>query len=126
MPLGHQLKVPGLFATSGLTNPIPDSFFVRAHIAIKGTARSAHYHTPEDGMEFGINKLSQLKTMLCYAFGRATTVVSSPPHAKGKRKRVTKEWINEAKKAFGQSVSGSEAVWGKHYGKPFGDCDYEK
>lgn len=67
---------PELLVTEIVTNPKPFNFFLQSHLALKGTARSAHYHILEDGMELGKGKLPQLTMMLCYAFGRSATEVS--------------------------------------------------
>jgi hypothetical protein len=67
---------PGLLVTSIVTKPTPFNFFLQSHRAIKGTARSAHYHVLEDGMKFGAHNLPRITMMLCYAFSRATTGVS--------------------------------------------------
>ena len=66
----------GLLVTDVVTNPVPFNFFLQSHRAIKGTARSAHYHVLEDGMGIGETNLPNLTMMLCYAFSRATTGVS--------------------------------------------------
>jgi eukaryotic translation initiation factor 2C len=73
--LNGNLK-PGLLVTKVVTNPTPFNFFLQSHLALKGTARSAHYHVLEDGMNIGKKKLPELTMMLCYAFGRSTTGVS--------------------------------------------------
>jgi eukaryotic translation initiation factor 2C len=66
---------PGLFVDNVVTNPTPYNFFLQSHSAIKGTARSAHYHVLTDGMSLGRN-LPNITMMLCCAFGRATKGVS--------------------------------------------------
>lgn len=66
---------PGLLVDSVVTNPSPTNFFLQSHCAIQGTARAAHYHVLQDGMELSA-RLPNLTQMLCYAFGRATTGVS--------------------------------------------------
>jgi hypothetical protein len=83
--LNGNLK-PGLLVTKVVTNALPDNFFLQSHRAIKGTARSAHYHILEDGMRLGLDRTSKLTMMLCYAFSRATTGVSyvAPAYIAGK------------------------------------------
>ncbi|KAH7380265.1 Piwi domain-containing protein [Phaeosphaeria sp. MPI-PUGE-AT-0046c] len=67
---------PGLIVTDVITNKSPPNFFLQSHRAIKGTARSAHYHILEDGMGLKVHWISQITMQLCYAFCRATTGVS--------------------------------------------------
>lgn len=67
---------PDLLVTQGVTNPSYHKFFLQSHKAIKGTARSAHYHVLEDGMNIGIENFPKLTMMLCCAFSRATSGVS--------------------------------------------------
>lgn len=67
---------PGLLVTKVLTNPTPFNFFLQSHKAIKGTARSAHYHVLQDELGIGTYQLPRLTMKLCYAFSRATTGVS--------------------------------------------------
>jgi len=142
---------PGLLVTKVVTNPKPFNFFLQSHQAIKGTARSTHYHLLLDEMKIGEENLPRLTMMLCYAFGRATTGVSyvapayiadrlcergriylrewnmspemepkfelpSEKDANGKRKRVTKEDLDQAKKELAQKVTNDKILWGKNYG----------
>lgn len=68
---------PGLLVEKVVTNAKPQNFFLQSHCAIKGTARSAHYHVlkePED--EAKRLDIPPLSLMLCCTFGRATTSVS--------------------------------------------------
>ncbi|ORX99403.1 Piwi domain-domain-containing protein [Clohesyomyces aquaticus] len=67
---------PGLLVENVVTNPSPHSFFLQSHCAIKGTARSAHYHVLLDEMALSPTKIPDLTHMLCYAFPRATKGVS--------------------------------------------------
>lgn len=67
---------PGLLVENVVTSPIDHNFFLQSHGAIKGTARSAHYHALIDEMLLGRDHLPQLTNMLCFAFGRATKGVS--------------------------------------------------
>lgn len=67
---------PGLLVEDVVTNPIPYNFFLQSHQAIKGTARSAHYHALHDDMGLGADRLPSLTMLLCFAFGRATKGVS--------------------------------------------------
>lgn len=43
--------------------------------------------------------------------------------ANGKRTRISEEEMNEAKAKFAETLSKTESVWGKHYGK---DVDGQK
>lgn len=65
---------PGLLVDGYVTDPGHTNFYLQSHNAIKGTARSAHYHVLEN--EMNITKLHDLTHDLCYAFGRATKGVS--------------------------------------------------
>jgi hypothetical protein len=71
---------PGLLVDRAITDPDRYNFYLQSHQAIKGTARSAHYHVLVDEIGFGKNKmvgkLPDLTHQLCYAFGRATRGVS--------------------------------------------------
>jgi hypothetical protein len=71
---------PGLLVDRIVTDPDRVNFYLQSHQAIKGTARSAHYHVLVDDIGFGSNKdvgtLPDLTHQLCYAFGRATRGVS--------------------------------------------------
>jgi eukaryotic translation initiation factor 2C len=73
--LNGNLK-PGLLVTKVVTNAVPENFFLQSHRAIKGTARSAHYHILRDDLRLGLKRASELTMMLCYVFSRATTGVS--------------------------------------------------
>ncbi|KAF2122669.1 Piwi domain-containing protein [Lophiotrema nucula] len=67
---------PGLLVDDYVTTPTGVNFFLQSHCAIKGTARSAHYHVLKDGIGLGKDSLTEVTMMLCYAFGRATKGVS--------------------------------------------------
>lgn len=73
---------PGLFVGDFITDPIGNGslvesdFYLQSHQAIKGTARSAHYHVLRDDMKFKGKQLPILTHQLCYAFARATKGVS--------------------------------------------------
>ncbi|KAF2658674.1 stem cell self-renewal protein Piwi, partial [Lophiostoma macrostomum CBS 122681] len=67
---------PGLLVENVVTSPKPYNFFLQSHCAIKGTARSAHYHVLRDGTGKAKEILPKLTLMLCCAFGRATKAVS--------------------------------------------------
>jgi eukaryotic translation initiation factor 2C len=71
---------PGLLVDRVITDPTRFNFYLQSHQAIKGTARSAHYHVLVDEIGFGKNKsvgsLPDLTHQLCYAFSRATRGVS--------------------------------------------------
>jgi hypothetical protein len=68
---------PGLLVDQVVTAPMPErNFFLQSHSAIKGTARSAHYHVLEDGIGFPGETLENLTHHLCYSFQRATKGVS--------------------------------------------------
>ena len=69
---------PGLFVDQVITTPGSFNFYLQSHAAIKGTARSAHYHVLEDnfGWQNGTLDLAELTHILCYCFGRATKGVS--------------------------------------------------
>jgi hypothetical protein len=66
----------GLLVTKVVTNSLQMNFFLQSHRAIKGTARSAHYHVLLDDIKLGLKRSTELTMMLCYAFSRATTGVS--------------------------------------------------
>ncbi|KAG9194008.1 hypothetical protein G6011_04043 [Alternaria panax] len=68
--------MPGLLIEDVVTNPGNYNFFLQSHGAIKGTARSAHYHVLRDDMELGSASLPALTMQLCSAFSRATHSVS--------------------------------------------------
>ncbi|KAJ4305566.1 hypothetical protein N0V90_001097 [Kalmusia sp. IMI 367209] len=72
--LNGNLKA-GLLVENVVTTPGQTNFYLQSHIAIKGTARSAHYTVLTDGMNLG-PRLPKLTLMLCYTFPRATTGVS--------------------------------------------------
>ncbi|KAF2451917.1 stem cell self-renewal protein Piwi, partial [Karstenula rhodostoma CBS 690.94] len=67
---------PGLLVEDVVTDPSPYNFYLQSHQAIKGTARSAHYHVLRDDMQLGSAKLPSITHLLCFAFGRATKGVS--------------------------------------------------
>jgi hypothetical protein len=69
---------PSLFVDQVITTPGSFNFYLQSHAAIKGTARSAHYHVLEDdfGWQDGTRKLAELTHVLCYCFGRATKGVT--------------------------------------------------
>lgn len=67
---------PGLLVDKVVTNASPPNFFLQSHCAIKGTARSAHYHVLLDEMQLWPKDLPMLTLVLCCAFGRATKAVS--------------------------------------------------
>jgi eukaryotic translation initiation factor 2C len=67
---------PGLLVDNVITNLSPNNFFLQSHCAIKGTARSAHYHVLLDEMALYPGVLPELTLILCYAFPRATKGVS--------------------------------------------------
>jgi eukaryotic translation initiation factor 2C len=73
---------PGLYVDSVVTDPIAGNspivsdFYLQAHNAIKGTARSAHYHILLDQNEFDGDDFPNLTHELSYTFGRATKGVS--------------------------------------------------
>ncbi|KAI4669037.1 uncharacterized protein J4E79_001080 [Alternaria viburni] len=68
--------MPGLLVDDVVTNPGNYNFFLQSHCAIKGTARSAHYHVLQDDMNLGSASLPDLTMQLCSAFSRATHSVS--------------------------------------------------
>jgi eukaryotic translation initiation factor 2C len=72
--LNGNLK-PGLLVDDVVTNTGDPNFFLQSHRAIKGTARSAHYHVTLDEMDLK-DRIPSLTLKLCYAFGRSTTAVS--------------------------------------------------
>ncbi|PSN59424.1 Piwi-domain-containing protein, partial [Corynespora cassiicola Philippines] len=67
---------PGLLVDDVVTLPGYENFYLQSHCAIKGTARSAHYHILTDEMKLGKQNVAELSMLMCYAFGRATTGVS--------------------------------------------------
>jgi hypothetical protein len=42
--------------------------------------------------------------------------VPTEKNANGKRERVTEEKVNEAKKAFAETIANDKEIWGKNYG----------
>lgn len=89
----------GLLVENVVTAPGETNFYLQSHIALKGTARSAHYTVLIDAMNLD-DRLPKLTLMLCYAFQRATTGVSyaSPAYIADRlceRGRVyLREWAN--------------------------------
>ncbi|KAF2005628.1 Piwi-domain-containing protein [Amniculicola lignicola CBS 123094] len=74
---GNSNLKPGLYVNKVVTDPDRFNFYLQSHQAVKGTARSTHYHVLLDEMRFGTSDgLPNLTHALCYAFGRATKGVS--------------------------------------------------
>jgi eukaryotic translation initiation factor 2C len=72
---------PGLYVEGVITDPRTEEgsqfdFYLQAHNAIKGTARSAHYHVLTDEIGFKGQELPDLTHQLSYAFAQATKGVS--------------------------------------------------
>ena len=67
---------PGLLVSEVITTPGTLNFYLQSHAAIKGTARSAHYHVLHDDHAWNVLDLADLTHMLCYCFPRATKGVS--------------------------------------------------
>ncbi|KAF2643883.1 stem cell self-renewal protein Piwi [Massarina eburnea CBS 473.64] len=131
---------PGLLVQKIVTNKSPYNFFLQSHCAIKGTARSAHYHVLEDGMK--IKDLPNLTMLLCCAFSRATKGVSyvapayvadrlcergrvylrrwnneidAKPLFKLPDGKISKDELMDFKKVFAKELAGTEDVWGPNY-----------
>ncbi|KAF2272511.1 stem cell self-renewal protein Piwi, partial [Westerdykella ornata] len=75
----------GLYVDDFITDPIVKKseggttefdFYLQSHQAIKGTARSAHYHVLTNDIGLSKASLADLTHKLCYAFSRATKGVS--------------------------------------------------
>ena len=83
----------GTIVDRGVTEARNWDFFLQAHTAIQGTARSAHYYVILDeifhkrklpavlGIQNTADVLEELTHSMCYSFGRATKAVSLCPPA---------------------------------------------
>lgn len=71
--------VPGLVVDTDITHPFEFDFYLQAHAAIKGTARSAHYYVLYDENQFNSNSLQDLTFKLCHSYARSTGSVSLVP-----------------------------------------------
>ncbi|EPB92043.1 hypothetical protein HMPREF1544_01107 [Mucor circinelloides 1006PhL] len=71
--------VSGLVIDTDITHPYEFDFYLQAHAAIKGTARSAHYYVLYDENKFDANSLQDLTFKLCFNYARSTGPVSLVP-----------------------------------------------
>ncbi|KAL9555283.1 hypothetical protein MBANPS3_002436 [Mucor bainieri] len=71
--------LPGLVVDTQIVHPFEFDFYLQAHAAIKGTARTAHYHVLFDENNFNANTLQALTHKLCHAYARSTGPVSLVP-----------------------------------------------
>ncbi|KAF1807456.1 hypothetical protein FB192DRAFT_1465653 [Mucor lusitanicus] len=71
--------LPGLVVDTDIVHPYEFDFYLQAHAAIKGTARSIHYHVLHDESNFSANSLQELTHKLCHAYARSTCPVSLVP-----------------------------------------------
>ncbi|RDA88089.1 hypothetical protein CP532_5296 [Ophiocordyceps camponoti-leonardi (nom. inval.)] len=77
----------GTVVDRGVTQACFWDFYLTAHHALKGTARSAHYTVILDEVfrsrfkERSVNELERMTHELCYMYGRATKAVSICPPA---------------------------------------------
>jgi eukaryotic translation initiation factor 2C len=135
---------PGLFVDEVVTTPGSYNFYLQSHAAIKGTARSAHYHLLEADVNWddGSRRFAELTHALCYCFGRATKGVSyvAPAYIADRlcergrvylknwtpsrdyqlqprtdRQRWTKDLIADWKKTKARDVARTAAAWGANF-----------
>ncbi|GAN01273.1 translation initiation factor 2C [Mucor ambiguus] len=69
----------GLVVDTHIVHPFEFDFYLQAHAAIKGTARSAHYYVLYDENNFDANSLQDLTFKLCFSYARSTGPVSLVP-----------------------------------------------
>ena len=70
---------PGTYLDNTITHPFEYDFYLCSHVALKGTAKAAHYHVLHDENRFPPDILYMLTYQLCYCYARCTKSVSIPP-----------------------------------------------
>ena len=70
---------PGTYLDTTVTHPFEYDFYLCSHLALKGTAKAAHYHVLHDENRFTPDQLYTITYQLCYCFARCTKSVSIPP-----------------------------------------------
>ena len=72
---------PGTVFDRGITQSKYWEFFLQAHAALQGTAKSARYIVLLDQIGFGKDEIQKFTHNLCYMFNRATKAISVCPPA---------------------------------------------